>query len=91
MVRIFPKATIQEKKATLDGIFAFQVLFHGKDKSLGEIRSYYYTAMRQVWLTNNISLKNFLMALCWLYPTLRTDFKVCSLLLNSDSSLSIDS
>ena len=34
----FPNAIVQEKKATLDGIFDFQMLFHGKYISLGKVK-----------------------------------------------------
>ncbi|KAK9991196.1 hypothetical protein SO802_026181 [Lithocarpus litseifolius] len=37
IVKNFPNATVQEKKAALDGIFDFQMLFHGKYISLGKV------------------------------------------------------
>ena len=36
IVRHFPKAAVQTKKATLEGIFCFQMLFQGKNAHYGQ-------------------------------------------------------
>ena len=43
IVRHFPKATIHTKKVTLEGIFCFQMLVHGKNCSLWPARRWKYT------------------------------------------------
>ena len=39
IVKIFPKATIQTKKTTLQGTFGFQMLLQGKEKSLPQAKT----------------------------------------------------
>ena len=42
IVKYFPKATVHTKKAILEGIFCFQMLFQGKNYSLWPTRRWQY-------------------------------------------------